>query len=105
MGQALRGQRQDHLVDAAQPALPLLDQYRLERAGPVAENGDLHRSGLGDHGLGPVAVAVVLPAALDPLTVLVTEMTGQLSFESRLRTRFVSCCSSPPSPVSFNPPA
>lgn len=35
-GQALRGQRDDHLVDAGQALLPLFDDLRLERAIAVA---------------------------------------------------------------------
>jgi hypothetical protein len=83
--QPFRRQRQDHLVHPAQPPLPLLDQLRLERPGPIARHRDLDRSRLGDHRLGPVPVAVVLPAALGPLTGLVPQMIGEFALQRGLQ--------------------
>lgn len=55
--QPLRGKRDDHLVHAGKTLLPLLDDLRLEGTLAVAGHGYLHRADLGQHGLGPGAVA------------------------------------------------
>lgn len=83
--QPLRRQRQDHLIHPAQTPLTLLDQLRLERPRPVPRHRDLDRPRLGDHRLGPVPVAVVLPAALGPLTGLVPQMIRELALQRRLQ--------------------
>ncbi|GGT84747.1 hypothetical protein GCM10010289_00330 [Streptomyces violascens] len=44
VGEPLRGQREHHLVDAGQPALTLLDDLRLERAGHVPGHPHLYRA-------------------------------------------------------------
>jgi hypothetical protein len=80
-----RRQRQDHLVHTAQTPLTLLDQLRLEGPGPIPRHSDLDRPRLGDHRLGPVPVAVVLPAALGPLTVLVAQVIGELALQRGLQ--------------------
>ncbi|CAL9343586.1 hypothetical protein SUDANB176_00321 [Streptomyces sp. enrichment culture] len=56
-GQALRGQRDDHLVNPGQALLPFLDDLRLERAIAVTGHRDLHRTDVGQHRLGAFAVA------------------------------------------------
>lgn len=88
MRQPLRRQRQDHLVHPAQTPLPLLDQLRLERPCPVPRHSDLDRPRLGDHRLRPVPVAVVLPAALGPLTGLVPQVIGELALQGGLQYPF-----------------
>ena len=50
------------LIEARQPALVLGDELGLEGAGPVARNGDRHRPGVGEHGLGTGPIAVIAPA-------------------------------------------
>jgi hypothetical protein len=52
-------QRQHHFVYPAQPTLPLLDDLRLEAVLAVAGHLDLDRTDLGQHDLGPHAVARV----------------------------------------------
>ncbi len=84
-GQALRGERDDHLVDAGQAPLPFLHDLRLERSVPVARDGNLHRADLGQHrfGAGPVAgVAAVLARRIVPV---ITEVIGDLALQSRLQ--------------------
>ncbi|MDQ0297512.1 hypothetical protein J2S52_005551 [Streptomyces sp. DSM 41037] len=56
-GQALRSERDDHLVHAGQTLLPLLDDPRLQAAFPVAGHGYPDRADVGEHGLGTGAVA------------------------------------------------
>lgn len=51
VGQALRRQRQDHLIDAGQTTLTLLHNLRLERSLAVPQHVDLDR---------PMSVTTVL---------------------------------------------
>ena len=61
--QPFRGQGNHHLIDPGQPPLPLGDDFRLETGVPVPRHGDLHRPGLGEHRLGPVAIAGIAAIA------------------------------------------
>ena len=81
-GQPLGHQRDDQVIDPGQPALPLTDQLRLETASPVPRDTELHRTDVGEHGLGAVAVAVVVRA--DPLMRLVAQVLGHLLVQSGL---------------------
>jgi hypothetical protein len=85
VGEALRGQRQHHLIHAAQAPLPLAHQTRFERPRPVPGHVDLHWPDLGRHRLRPVPVAVVLPSAFGPLTPLMAQMIGELALQGRLQ--------------------
>ena len=58
-GQALGDQRDDQVIDPAQPPLPLGHDRRREAGIPVPRHRDLHRPHVGDHRLGPVPVAGV----------------------------------------------
>jgi len=51
VGEALRGQRQNHLLDTGQAPLPLLDDGRLERAGHIRGTAT---------STGPTSVSTVL---------------------------------------------
>ena len=84
-GQALRGQRDDHLVDAGQPLLPLLDDLRLEGAVAVPGHGYLHRADIGQHGLGAVAVAGVAAVLPRRIVLVIAEVVGDLALQSGLQ--------------------
>lgn len=79
------GQRQHELVDALQAPLPLLDDRRLERALPVARDVDLHRTDLGDHGLGAGAVAFVGAGLALPVPGLIAQVLGELFLQCELQ--------------------
>ena len=80
-GQTLRIQRQDDLIDPGQPPLPLLDDLRLERPGPVPRHVDPDwAAAAGQHLLGPGPVADV-PAARAlacGIMLLITQVAGHL---------------------------
>ncbi len=61
--------RDDLLVEAGKAALVFADQLRIEAALPVARNGKLERSGVGQNRL--LAVAVARIAALVTLQVMI----------------------------------
>jgi hypothetical protein len=84
-GQALRGQRDHHLVDAGQALLSLLDDLRLEGAVPVAGHGYLHRSHVGQHGLGAFAVAGVTAILARRIMLVIAEVIADLTFERGLQ--------------------
>jgi len=87
-GQPLGIPRQHHLIDPAQPPLPRADDLRLERARPVPGHLDANRAAaLGQHRLGPGAVAHVagLVARLGMLAM--TEVPGHLLTDSRFQDR------------------
>src|SRR6478735_6042157 len=58
-----RRERQDDLIDPVQAPLPFPDDARLEGAVPVPGHLDLHRADLGEHRLGPCAIAGVAAGA------------------------------------------
>jgi hypothetical protein len=82
--QAPRRQRQHELVDPVQASLPLADDRRIEGAVPVPGHIDLHRPDLGQHRLGPGAVAGVVPVAPDRVVLVVAEAPGDLLLQGRL---------------------
>ena len=84
-GQALRGQRDDHLVDAGQALLPLLDDLRLEGAVAVAGHGYLHRADVGQHGLGAFAVAGVAAVLAGRIMLVIAEVVGDLALQGGLQ--------------------
>jgi hypothetical protein len=60
-GQALGIEREHHLIDPVEPALPLAHDLRLERAGTIPRDVDLDlASVLGQHRLRPGAMANVV---------------------------------------------
>jgi hypothetical protein len=65
--------------------LPLLDDLRLEGAFPVPRDGYLHRPDIGQHGLGPGAVAAVLAVLPRWVVLVVAEVVGHLAFQGRLQ--------------------
>ncbi len=83
--QALRRERDDHLVHAGQALLPLLDDLRLEAAVAVAGHGYLDRADVGEHGLGAGAVAGVAAVLPGGIVLVIAEMVGDLTLESRLQ--------------------
>ncbi len=85
VGEALRRQRQHHLVHAGQPALPLLHDLRLERARHIPGHLHLDRANVGQHGLrpGPVAAVAAVPAL--GIVLLVAEVIGDLALQGRLQ--------------------
>jgi hypothetical protein len=85
VGQALRGQRQHHLIDAGQAPLPLLDDLRLEGAGHVPRDTDLGRAHVGEYGLGPVPVAAVPRAFAGRIVLVMAEVIGHLPVQGRLQ--------------------
>lgn len=76
MGEALRRQREHHVVHAGQSALPLLD-VRLEGAGHVA--GALNGADVGQHGLRAGAVAAVAAAPTRRVVLLIANVIGDLA--------------------------
>jgi hypothetical protein len=98
-GQPFRGRRQHHVLDPAQPA----DDPRLEAAVPVPGHTDLDRPDIGQHRLGPRAVAGVPAVLAGRVMPVLAEVSSPSSAVSR--TRLVNGCNSPPSPVGCNPRA
>ncbi|GAA1143775.1 hypothetical protein GCM10009577_79670 [Streptomyces javensis] len=84
-GQALRGQRDDHLIDAGQTLLPLLDNLRLEGAVAVAGHGYLHRSDIGQDCLGAFAVAGVAAVLARRVVLVIAEVVGDFTLQGGLQ--------------------
>jgi len=87
-GQALGRQRDHQLVHPGEPSLPLGHDLRLETAVPVAGHVDLHRTDLGQHRLGAVAVAGIPTVAAGGVVALVAEVIGDLTLQRRLNQPF-----------------
>ncbi|GAB3003113.1 hypothetical protein GCM10023080_081010 [Streptomyces pseudoechinosporeus] len=85
MGEALRRERQHHLVDAGQAALPLLDDLRLEGAGGVPGHLHLDRTHVGQHGLRPGAVAAVAVVLPGRIVLLIADVVGDLALQGGLQ--------------------
>ncbi len=83
--QALRGQPDDHLVDAGQALLPLLDDLRLEGAVAVAGHADLHRPDISQHRLGAFTVTGVTTVLAHWIVLVIAEMTGDPTFQGALQ--------------------
>ncbi|MDQ1064589.1 hypothetical protein QFZ32_000028 [Streptomyces canus] len=84
-GQALRGQRDDHLVDAAQALLPLLDDLWFEGAVAVAGHDYLHRSDISQDGLGAFAVAGIAAVLASRVVLVIAEVIGDLALQGGLQ--------------------
>jgi hypothetical protein len=85
MSEALRCERQDHLVDSGQPPLPLPDDLRLERARGVTRDLALDRPDVGQHGLGPAPVAGVAAAPAAGIVLLIAEVISDLTLQGRFQ--------------------
>jgi hypothetical protein len=80
------GRQRDHqTVHPGQPALPLLDQLRLKAGVPVPRHVDLDRPDLGQHRLGPRAVARVAATAAGRIMLAVAQMLIQLTLQGGLK--------------------
>ena len=87
-GQALGIQRQHHLIHTRQPPLPLPDDLRLEGPVPVPRDLDTDLAGgLGQHRLGPGAIAHVPGLIASQAVLVMTEMLGQLLVQRRFQHR------------------
>lgn len=82
--ESLRGQRDHHLVDAAQATLTLAHQLGVEAAVAVAGHVELDRADLGDHRLGAGPVAGVPSVAPGRVVAGVAEMLVHLRFQAGL---------------------
>src|SRR6266516_149415 len=78
---------QNLVVEAVEPPLALGDQLRLEAARPVARHRKLDLAVLGEDRLRARAVAAVAAAAAGRITLLVTQVFGQLHSERALDQR------------------
>jgi hypothetical protein len=85
VGQALRAQGQHHLLDPVQPPLAFAHDLRLEAAVPVTGHFDLDRSDVGGHRLGPASVAGVGGVLAGRVVLVIAEVVGDLTFQSRLQ--------------------
>lgn len=83
--QAPCGQGQDHLVDAAQTPLALLDDLWLEAAGAVTRHRDLDGADVGQHGLGADAVAGVPAAGTGRIVLVIAKVVGDFALQSGLQ--------------------
>jgi hypothetical protein len=75
----------DHLVDAREPLLPLLDDLRFEGAFAVAGHDDLHRTDVGEYGLASFAVAGVAAVLADRIVLVIAELVGDLALQGGLQ--------------------
>jgi hypothetical protein len=88
-GQIFRVQRQHDLIYPGQPALPFLDDLRLERRGPIPRHVELDRTGgIGQHRLGSGAVADVGRPRTRRIVFLIAEVLGHLLVQRGLQDRF-----------------
>lgn len=78
-------QRDDHLVDAGQALLPLLDDLWFEGAVAVAGHGYLHRSDIGQDGLGAFTVAGVATVLAGRIVLVIAEVVGVFTLQSGLQ--------------------
>jgi hypothetical protein len=83
--QALRRQRDHHLVHAGQALLPLLDDLRLEAALAVGGHGYPDRADVRQHGLSPGPVAAVAAVLPGRVVLVIAEVVGDLAFEGGLQ--------------------
>ena len=86
-GQTPSGQRQHQLVHAVQAPLSFLHDLRLKRAVAIPGHVDLDRPDLGQHGLGPGAVARVLAVAADRVVLVIAQVLGDLLLQRGLQHR------------------
>ena len=83
-GEPLGGERDDHLVHAPQAPLALGHQLGFETAVAVTGHRKLHWPHVGDHGLGPGAVAGVPAVAPGGVMALIAHVVGHLGFQAGL---------------------
>ena len=84
VGQPFRRQGNHHLIDARQPPLPFGDDFRLEAGIAVPRHRELYRPGLGNHGLGAVAVAGITAIAAFRVVLGIAEVVVQLALQGAL---------------------
>jgi hypothetical protein len=86
-GQPAGIQRQNDLIDAGQPALPLRHNHRLEAALaiPGHRDGDLTR--VGQHRLGAFPVARVTAVPTNRIVLVIAQMLSQLLLQGGLDHR------------------
>ena len=86
--QTLGVQREHHLIDPGQPPLALLDDLGFKRRGLVPRHVDLNGAcGLGQHRLGPGAVADVARPRTGRVVLFIAQVLGQLLIERGLEHR------------------
>ena len=84
-GQPLGIQRQHHLIDVGQPALPLGDDDRGERAVAVPRHVDGHlTAGIAEHRLGALAVTGVPPVPAGRGVLVIAQVLGHLRLQGGL---------------------
>jgi hypothetical protein len=84
VGQPFRRQGNHHVIDAGEPPLPFGDDFRLETGIPVPRHAELHRPGVRQHGLGPVAITGIAAVAARRVVLAIAEMVIQLAFQGAL---------------------
>ena len=82
--QPFRRQGNHHVLNPGQPPLPFSDDSRLEAGIAVTRHRDFHRPGLGEHGLGPVAVAGIAAITPGRVVLAIAEMIIHLAFQCAL---------------------
>ena len=82
--QPLRGQGNHDLIHAGQPPLPCGDDFRLEAGIPVPRHADLHRPGIGEHGLVPVPVAGIPAITARRVILLIAQVIVELALQRAL---------------------
>jgi hypothetical protein len=103
--QALRVEGEHHLVDALEPALPLLDDDRLEDPRTVARNADLDlAAGVGQHRLRPHAVTGIARPRAGWVVLLVSEVPSQFFLQRRLDDGLGELLEKPARPGQRQPP-
>jgi len=84
-GQALRRQRQHHVLHTGQAALPLAHDLRLETAITIAGHVNRYRADLGQHRLTTGAVTTVATIAAGRIVLVVAQVVGDLTLQRRLQ--------------------
>lgn len=101
--QSAGGQREHHVLHAAQPPRPLLHDARLERPGAVARHLDRHRPGLGQDRLRAGAVTAVAVGRATSLVRLVAQVVGNLPFQGGLQHQLRQLAQQPVLPGQIQP--
>jgi len=95
---------QHDLIDALEPALPLLDDDRLERSRSVTSDVGLDfAAGLGQHRLAPTAVADVPGPGSGGIMLFVAEVLSDLLLQRRLDDSFGQLLEQPIRPGQGQP--
>jgi hypothetical protein len=82
--QTFRRQRDDHRIDPVEAPLTLLHRFGFERPVTISRHVDLDRADLGDHRLGPGAVAGVVAVAAVGCVLFVADVILHLDFRTGL---------------------